>query len=99
MFTAVLYVVISYAVTRAKVNRRQARDKMWKNLVYLAFIIALLPLFSVIWSVTSIGIPGLLEPGFLASDMQGIDGTTDQRSQEEGHPYWAESVTRWWVHF
>ncbi|TLP97473.1 phosphate ABC transporter permease PstA [Nesterenkonia salmonea] len=86
VFTAVLYVMISYAVTRAKVNRRQARDKMWKNLVYLAFIIALLPLFSVIWSVTSIGIPGLLEPGFLASDMQGIDGTTDQRSQEEGAP-------------
>ncbi|NDK32697.1 phosphate ABC transporter permease PstA [Nesterenkonia haasae] len=86
VFTAVLYVLISYGVTRVKVNRRQAKDKMWKNLVYVAFIIALLPLFSVIWSVTSIGIPGLLEPGFLASDMQGIDGTTDQRSQEEGTP-------------
>jgi phosphate transport system permease protein len=86
VFTAVLHVVISYGLTRVKVNRRQAKDKMWKNLVYLAFLIALLPLFSVIWSVTSIGIPGLLETGFLASDMQGIDGTTDQQSQEEGAP-------------
>ncbi|RJN32785.1 phosphate ABC transporter permease PstA [Nesterenkonia natronophila] len=86
VLTAVLYLVISYCVTRVKVNRRQATDKMWANLVYLAFVIALLPLVSVIWSVTSTGIPGLLESGFLASDMQGVDGTTDQRSQEEGEP-------------
>ncbi|TLP74484.1 phosphate ABC transporter permease PstA [Nesterenkonia sphaerica] len=86
ILTAVLYVIISYGVTRAKVSRRKATDTLWKHLVYLAFIIALLPLVSVIWSVTSIGIPGLLEPGFLASDMRGIDGTIDRRSQEEGEP-------------
>lgn len=86
IFTAVLYVVISYIVTRLRVNRRKATDGFWRNLVYLAFIIALLPLVSVIWSVTSVGLPGLLEPGFFASDMQGIDGSIDQQSEEEGAP-------------
>ncbi|WP_300344376.1 phosphate ABC transporter permease PstA [Nesterenkonia sp.] len=84
IFTAVSYVIISYVVTRTRVNRRKATDGFWKNLVYLAFIVALLPLVSVIWSVVSVGVPGLLEPGFLASDMRGIDGSIDQQSQEEG---------------
>ncbi|HIX00385.1 MAG TPA: phosphate ABC transporter permease PstA [Candidatus Nesterenkonia stercoripullorum] len=84
IFSAVLYVVVSYAVTRSRVNRRKATDQLWTNLVYLAFVIALLPLVSVIWSVTSVGLPGLIEPGFFASDMQGIDGSVDQASQEDG---------------
>ncbi|MDZ5078168.1 phosphate ABC transporter permease PstA [Nesterenkonia sp. HG001] len=82
--TAVLYVVVSYVVTRARVNRRKATDGLWTNLVHLAFLIALLPLVSVLWSVTSVGLPGLIEPGFFASDMRGIDGTIDQASQEQG---------------
>src|SRR5699024_10192738 len=52
----------------------------------LAFIIALLPLVSVIWSVISVGLPGLLEDGFLASDMTGITGTIDEQTQTEGTP-------------
>ena len=84
IFSAVLYVVVSYVVTRSRVSRRKATDQLWKNLIYLAFVIALLPLISVIWSVTSVGIPGLLESGFFASDMQGIDGSVDQASQQDG---------------
>lgn len=86
IITAVVYVLVSYVVARTRVSRRKATDGLWTNLVHLAFIIALMPLVSVIWSVTSVGLPGLIEPGFFASDMQGIDGSTDQASQEEGTP-------------
>ena len=86
VLTAVLYVGISYVVTRTRVNQRKATDTLWTNLVYLAFVIALLPLVSVLWSVVSVGLPGLVADGFLASDMRGIDGTVDERSQQEGTP-------------
>lgn len=86
VLTAALFIGTSYALTRVRTNKRTAVDRFWKNLVYLAFVVALLPLVSVLWSVISVGLPGLLESGFLASDMRGIDGTTDQRSQQEGTP-------------
>lgn len=84
VLTAVLHVIVSYVVTRLRVGRRKATDGLWTNLVHLAFLTALLPLVSVIWSVVSVGLPGLIEPGFFASDMRGIDGTIDQASQEQG---------------
>ncbi|GAA1163453.1 phosphate ABC transporter permease PstA [Nesterenkonia sandarakina] len=84
IFTAVTYVLSSYLITRTRVNRRRATDGLWTNLVYLAFLIALMPLVSVIWSVASVGIQGLMAPGFLVSDMQGITGLVDQASQTEG---------------
>ncbi len=86
IFTAVIYVVSSYIVTRTRVNKRRATDALWMNLIYLAFALAILPLISVIWSVASVGIQGLMAPGFLASDMQGVTGLTDQSSQTEGAP-------------
>ncbi|WP_010524650.1 phosphate ABC transporter permease PstA [Nesterenkonia sp. F] len=84
IFTAVLHVVITYVITLTRVNRRRATDQLWRNLIFIAFLIALLPLVSVIWSVVSVGVPGLLAPGFLSSDMQGITGTVDEASQTEG---------------
>lgn len=86
IFTAVIYVVSSYIVTRTRVNRRRATDALWMNLIYLAFALAILPLISVIWSVASVGIQGLMAPGFLASDMQGVTGLVDEASQTEGAP-------------
>ncbi|MGJ9372486.1 phosphate ABC transporter permease PstA [Nesterenkonia sp. CF4.4] len=86
IFAAVIYILSSYLVTRTRVNRRRATDGLWTNLVYLAFLIALMPLVSVIWSVASVGIPGLLAPGFMSSDMQGITGLVDEASQTEGAP-------------
>ncbi|MBO0595419.1 phosphate ABC transporter permease PstA [Nesterenkonia sp. E16_7] len=86
IFTAVIYILSSYFLTRTKVNGRRATDGLWTNLVYLAFLIALMPLISVIWSVASVGIQGLMAPGFLSSDMQGITGLVDEASQTEGTP-------------
>ncbi|GAA3710451.1 phosphate ABC transporter permease PstA [Zhihengliuella alba] len=84
VLTAIFYVVSNYAVTRIMENGRKATDQLWTNLVVGAFLVALLPLISVVWTVLSIGLPGLLAPGFLASDMTGITGAVDQASVEDG---------------
>ncbi|MBT2511978.1 phosphate ABC transporter permease PstA [Arthrobacter sp. ISL-30] len=63
---------------------RKAKDKLATCLVVGAFLVALLPLVSVIWTVLVNGIPGLLTPGFLTTSMNGVTGTTDNRSVEEG---------------
>ncbi|GHD13120.1 phosphate ABC transporter permease PstA [Zhihengliuella salsuginis] len=84
VLTAVLYVASMYVSTVVLENRRKATNGLWTNLVFGAFVIALLPLVSVLWTVLSIGLPGLLAPGFLASDMLGITGAVDQQSVNEG---------------
>lgn len=80
----VIYLPAMLILQWVRINKRKAIDGFWKNLVYLAFLIALLPLVSVIWSVVSVGLPGLLAPGFLASDMSGITGRIDQETMETG---------------
>ncbi|MBG6084851.1 phosphate transport system permease protein [Zhihengliuella flava] len=82
--TAIGYVLAMYVTTRVIENGRKATDGLWTNLVVAAFLIALLPLVSVIWTVLSIGLPGLVEQGFLASDMLGITGAVDQQTAAEG---------------
>lgn len=84
VLAAILYVISMYVATLTIENRRKATDGMWTNLVVGAFLVALLPLISVIWTVLSIGLPGLLAPGFLASDMLGVTGAVDQQSVAEG---------------
>ncbi len=82
--TVVLFLVASYLVTRSRAGRRKANDELCRNLVYTAFILALIPLASLLWSVTSVGLRGLTEPGFLTSDMLGVSGTTDAEAVNEG---------------
>ncbi|HCC41500.1 MAG TPA: phosphate ABC transporter, permease protein PstA, partial [Arthrobacter bacterium] len=53
---------------------RKAKDKLATCLVVGSFLIALLPLISVIWTVLVNGIPGLIAPGFLTSSMNGVTG-------------------------
>ncbi|WP_102158221.1 phosphate ABC transporter permease PstA [Zhihengliuella halotolerans] len=84
VLTAVFYVVSMYVATRVIENRRKATDGLWTNLIVGAFLIALLPLVSVIWTVLVNGVPGLLNPGFLASNMEGVTGATDQQFFAEG---------------
>lgn len=86
VLTAALFLSSTYLTARIRTGKRTAADKLWTNLIHLAFVVALVPLVSVLWSVISVGLPGLFEAGFLASDMRGIDGTIDQRSQQEGLP-------------
>ena len=65
---------------------RRAKDKLASCLVVGAFLVALLPLVSVIWTVLVNGLPGLMDPGFLTTSMNGVTGAFDNKSVEAGTP-------------
>ncbi len=75
IFAAILYVLGMYIVTRVLENGRKATDGLWRNLVWAAFLIALIPLVAVIWSVLSNGLSTLIaHPHLLWEDMGGAAG-------------------------
>lgn len=85
IIAGLLYVVSMYVVSRVLEDRLKATDEFWRHLIWTAFLIALVPLISVIWSVISEGLPTLLaHPGLLTTDMQGVVGADDIATQEEG---------------
>ncbi|QCU76869.1 phosphate ABC transporter permease PstA [Citricoccus sp. SGAir0253] len=87
VLSAVLYVAGMYVTTLVVENRRRATDGFWRNLVWAAFILALIPLLSVIWTVLANGLPTLIEtPQLLWRDMQGVTGADDIATVEEGAP-------------
>ncbi|GAA4479030.1 phosphate ABC transporter permease PstA [Enteractinococcus fodinae] len=84
---AAAYILAMYVTSRVLEDRLKARDELWRHLVWTAFLIALVPLISVVWSVLSQGLPTLLShPGLLTTDMQGVVGATDIATQTEGEP-------------
>ena len=84
--SAILYVVGLVSWSAAVEGTRKAKDKLATCLVVGSFLIALLPLISVIWTVLVNGVPGLLTPGFLGTSMNGVTGVFDNKSVEEGTP-------------
>lgn len=87
LIAAVLYVISMYVATRVLQDRLKATDEFWRNLIWAAFFVALIPLISVLWAVISQGLPTLIEhPGLLTTDMQGVVGSTDIATQNEGEP-------------
>ncbi len=84
VISALVFVVAYTAVTYFVEGGRKATNTFWSTLIVLAFLLALVPLISVIYTVLTIGAKGLLAPGFLGSDMHGITGVVDQASQNEG---------------
>lgn len=87
VLAGVLYIAGMYLVTRVMENRRRASDGLWKNLVWTAFLIALVPLVSVIWTVLEGGGPTLLSnPQVLWNDMDGVTGATDAAYDQAGSP-------------
>lgn len=87
IIAAILYIVGLYVATRVMENRRRAADGLCRNLVWLAFLVALVPLVSVLWSVLSAGLPTLIaNPQIMAYDMKGITGIDDSAWVEDGKP-------------
>ena len=85
--SAVLYVIGMYIATRVVENKRRATDGLWRNLVWAAFIIALIPLISLLWTVFAQGLPTLISnPGLLVYDMSTTNGATDAATQDQGAP-------------
>lgn len=87
ILAAILFVAGMYVATRVLENRRQATDGLWRNLVWAAFLIALVPLISVLWSVVADGGATLFgNPQLLVKDMQGVTGVTDAQYVQAGEP-------------
>lgn len=87
IIAAILYIAGLYVATRVMENRRRAADGLCRNLVWLAFLVALVPLVSVLWSVLSAGLPTLIaNPQIMAYDMKGITGIDDSAWVEDGKP-------------
>ncbi len=81
----ILYVVGMYIADHFLETRRRATDNLWRNLVWGTFIIALVPLVSVIWSVVATGLPTLAtQPQVMLFDMAGITGADDAAYAEGG---------------
>ncbi|MGV9312814.1 phosphate ABC transporter permease PstA [Streptomyces sp. NPDC003691] len=73
LLSAVFFMAISYAVTSAVENRRQARDKLATSIVWVCFVLAVIPLFSLIWVTVSRGVK-VLDGYFLTHSMAGVPG-------------------------
>ncbi|MGO1183550.1 MAG: phosphate ABC transporter permease PstA [Micrococcaceae bacterium] len=87
VLSALIFLAGMYVTTRILETKRRATDQLWRNLVWTAFIIALIPLISVLWTVLANGLPTLINtPGIFTTDMSGVTGANDIATQNEGAP-------------
>jgi phosphate transport system permease protein len=84
VFAAIVFTVVYVAWSGAVEGSRKAKDKLATCLVVGAFLVALLPLISVIWTVLVEGTKGLATPGFLTTSMNGVSGIQDNESASDG---------------
>ncbi|HMR48323.1 MAG TPA: phosphate ABC transporter permease PstA [Arachnia sp.] len=70
---AVLFLIVSFVLSGAVEGFRKAKDRLAKNLVTGAFIVALFPLVSLIWGTVSKGI-ARFDPLFFGSSMRNVVG-------------------------
>ncbi|MGW1139169.1 phosphate ABC transporter permease PstA [Streptomyces zhihengii] len=73
LVSALFFVVISYTVTSAVENRRQAKDRLATSIVWVCFVLAVVPLFSLIGVTVSRGWKAL-DGYFLTHSMAGVPG-------------------------
>ncbi|MEU1278744.1 phosphate ABC transporter permease PstA [Streptomyces sp. NPDC005805] len=73
LISALLFVAISYTVTSAVENKRQAKDRLATSLVWVCFVLAVIPLLSLIWVTVSRGVK-VLDGYFLTHSMAGVPG-------------------------
>ncbi|MFF7895510.1 phosphate ABC transporter permease PstA [Streptomyces sp. NPDC007907] len=68
LIAAVLYVVGTYAIATAVEGKRQAKDRIATSLVWVAFLLAVIPLASLVWSTVARGLK-VLDVYFLTHSM------------------------------
>ena len=74
VFGTVLYCVAIYVLSRLVEGSRKAKDRLMTALVTAAFVIALLPLISIIYTTTVNGLPAFLTPTFFTSSQRNVVG-------------------------
>ncbi|GAA1416243.1 phosphate transport system permease protein PstA [Glutamicibacter uratoxydans] len=85
IYSAVLFLVIASVATTVVEGKRRGKNAMWTYLIYASFILALIPLASVLYTVLEKGLPGM-NSHFLFTSMNGITGAVDNQTVAEGTP-------------
>ncbi|MEU2433489.1 phosphate ABC transporter permease PstA [Streptomyces sp. NPDC007861] len=73
LIAALLFLLISYVTTSVVENRRQAKDRLATSIVWVCFVLAVIPLLSLIWVTISRGVKAL-DGYFLTHSMAGVPG-------------------------
>ncbi|MER5440562.1 phosphate ABC transporter permease PstA [Streptomyces sp. NPDC002790] len=68
LIAALLFVLVSYALAAKVEGRRQAKDRLATSVVWVAFILAVVPLASLVYETIARGIK-VLDPYFLSHSM------------------------------
>ncbi|MET7757267.1 phosphate ABC transporter permease PstA [Streptomyces sp. NPDC005389] len=71
MIAALLFVLTTYVLTTKVEGSRQAKDRVATSLVWVCFILAVVPLLSLAWVTISKGME-VLDPYFLSHSMNGV---------------------------
>ncbi|WP_153396835.1 phosphate ABC transporter permease PstA [Ornithinicoccus halotolerans] len=79
-----LYLALTYVGFRVAAGARVATDRLMRGLLYGAFVVALLPLCSLLWTVVTLGGARVVNPDFLLQTMNGVTGLHDQATQQQG---------------
>lgn len=74
----VAFLVGAWITYRTIGGARVGTDVVMRWLIYAAFICAIVPLVSMLWTVFSQGLPLAFSPGFWTQDMVGVTGADDQ---------------------
>ncbi|MBN6753671.1 phosphate ABC transporter permease PstA [Kocuria palustris] len=83
VFAAVIFLIAAPIAVTSIEGSRQGKNAALTYLVYGAFIVAVIPLISVIWTVLFRGIP-TLSPELLTTTMSSVTAIDDQQSVENG---------------
>jgi phosphate transport system permease protein len=76
VLAAAVFLVAAPVVVSVIEGGRKGADSLMTYLVYTAFVLAVIPLISVVWTVLANGLPGLTS-NLLLTSMNGVTGATD----------------------
>ncbi|MFI9123366.1 phosphate ABC transporter permease PstA [Streptomyces bikiniensis] len=71
LISALLFVLVTYALTTKVEGSRQAKDRVATSLVWVCFVLAVVPLLSLAWVTVSKGL-AVLDGYFLTHSMNGV---------------------------
>lgn len=71
LIAAILFVAITYTASAVIENGRQAKDRVATSVVWVCFVLAVIPLLSLMWTTISRGAK-LLDGSFLSHSMNGV---------------------------
>ncbi len=71
LLAALIFVLASFAITTRVEGARQAKDRAATSVIWVSFILAIVPLLSLSWVTISKGIE-VLDPYFLTHSMNGV---------------------------